>query len=153
MSQPADQQIAAFLAKYSPEMAASLSDARQRLRNFFPRGFELVFENYNALVFGFSPSDKASESFVSVVGYPKWVTLFFLNGSSLHDPAGLLEGQGKQFRSVRLKSPAQLNTPELEALIEQAMEPYRSRLAQAPELASLVKLIAPKQRPRRPSSK
>jgi hypothetical protein len=49
-----ENQIAAFLAKYSPAIEAELIDARARLRAFFPRGFELVFDNYNALVFGMS---------------------------------------------------------------------------------------------------
>jgi hypothetical protein len=97
-----ESQVAVFLGKYTPVVEAQLREARSRLRALFPRGFELVYDNYNALVFGISPTERTSDVFLSVAGYPKWVTLFFLHGDGLRDPSGLLEGQGKQVRSIRL---------------------------------------------------
>ena len=76
-----ERRIEAFIAKYTPAIAAQLRDARQRLRAHFPRGVEMVFDNYNALVFGIGPTDRTRESFISIAGYPKWVTLFFLDGA------------------------------------------------------------------------
>ena len=148
-----EKQIAAFLAKYAADIAAELADARARLRAFFPRGFELVFDNYNALVFGMSPTEQAPDAFVSLVGYPKWITLFFLNGTALDDPNGLLEGEGKQVRSIRLKRAADINTPPVEALITQAMRPHHATLLAAPPLATTIKMVVAKQRPRRPAPK
>lgn len=147
-----EPQIASFLAKYSPAIEAQLKDARRRLRAFFPRGFELVFDNYNALVFGISPTERASEAFISIAGYPKWVTLFFLNGIALSDPNGLLEGQGKQVRSIRLTNSSQINEPGVEALIGQAVLPRQAVLLEAPALATIVKSVVTKQRPRRPAA-
>lgn len=144
--------ISSFLAKYAPTIEAQLREARTRLRAMFPRGFELVFDNYNALVFGISPTDRSPDAFLSIAGYPKWVTLFFLHGASLHDPAGLLEGDGKQVRGVRLKGPEYINTPEVETLIEQAVLPHKAALLAAPSLTTIVKLVSAKQRPRRPAS-
>jgi hypothetical protein len=144
-----ETQIAAFLGKYTPVIGAQLRDARLRLRSMFPRGFELVFDNYNALVFGFSPSERTSGAFISVAGYPRWVTLFFLHGVSLSDPGGLLEGQGKQVRGIRLEDAAQIQTPEVQALIAQAMLPHAGELLAAPALATVVKSVSAKQRPRR----
>ena len=99
-------QIDVFLARYAPPIEARLRDARTRLRARFPQGHELVFDNYNALVFGISPSERSTESFISIAGYPRWVTLFFLNGADLQDPEGLLQGEGKQVRGVRLNEAA-----------------------------------------------
>jgi len=146
-----EPRIATFLAKYSPAIGAQLKDARRRLRAFFPRGFELVFDNYNALVFSISPTERASDAFLSIAGYPQWITLFFLNGTALNDPKGLLEGQGKQVRSIRLTNPSQVSEPEVEALVSQAILPYRSALLSAPLLATIIKTAATKQRPRRPT--
>jgi hypothetical protein len=129
---------------------AQLREARARLRARFPRGFELVYDNYNALVFGISPSERTSEAFLSVAGYPKWITLFFLHGAALRDPSGLLEGEGKQIRGVRLEDPAQINSPGVEALMAQAALRYESALLAAPALTTVVKLVSAKQRPRRP---
>src|SRR5882672_1036865 len=97
-----EPQIDSFLGKYTPGVEAQLREARSRLRAMFPRGFELVFDNYNALVFGISPNERSSDAFLSIAGYPKWLTLFFLHGKDLHDPQTLLEGQGKQIRNIRL---------------------------------------------------
>jgi len=146
-----ERRIEAFVAKYTPEIAAQLRDARRRLRAHFPRGVEMVFDNYNALVLGIGPSERTRESFISIAGYPKWVTLFFLDGAALHDPEGLLEGDGKQVRGIRLKTPADMDTPAVLALIEQAIGPHRSALDAAPPLSTVIKADVARQRPRRPA--
>jgi hypothetical protein len=148
-----DSQIDEFVAKYAPEIAAQLREARTRLRAHFPRGFELVFDNYNALVFAISPTEKTSEAFISVAGYPRWVTLFFLHGAALHDPKGLLEGSGKQVRSIRLDTPASIAKPGTKALIEQAVRPFSRALQAAPKLTTVIKTVVAQQRPRRPALK
>ena len=145
-----ERRIAGFIEKYTPAIAAQLRDARQRLRAHFPRGVEMVFDNYNALVFGIGPSDRTRESFISIAGYPKWVTLFFLDGADLDDPQGLLEGDGKQVRGIRLKTPEDLEAPAVAALIAQAIAPHRKALAAAPPLSTVIKAEVEKQRPRRP---
>jgi hypothetical protein len=57
-----ESQIAGFLAKYTPAIGAQLREARTRLCTMFPRGFELVYDNYNALVFGISPTERTGGS-------------------------------------------------------------------------------------------
>ena len=151
MTVPAETRIAAFIARYSPEIAAQLRESRARLRALFPRGYELVFDNYNALVFGFSPTEKTRDAFVSIAGYPRWVTLFFLHGATLADPANLLEGEGKQVRSIRLKTAGQIDLPNVRRLIERASEPVRAQLDAAPPLTTVVKMELVRQRARRPA--
>jgi hypothetical protein len=152
MADAVEHRIAAFVDKYTPAIAAQLRDARQRLRAHFPRGVEMVFDNYNALVFGIGPTDRTRESFISIAGYPRWVTLFFLDGASLDDPQGLLEGDGKQVRGIRLKTPADLDSPAVAALVAQAIAPHREALAAAAPLSTVIKAEVEKQRPRRPAS-
>ena len=146
-----ESRIETFVARYTPEIASQLRDARQRLRAHFPRGVEMVFDNYNALVFGIGPSERTRESFISIAGYPKWVTLFFLDGASLDDPQGLLEGGGKQVRGIRLRTPADMDAPAVRALIEQAIAPHRAALDGVPPLATVIKAEVARQRPRRPA--
>ena len=93
------------------------------------------------------PSD--SDAILSVAGYPRWITLFFTKGRTLQDPTGLLQGDGSTIRSIRLGSPADLDRPEVLALISQAIHPQLSALAAAPPLRALIKSISAKQRPRR----
>lgn len=146
-----ETEIASFLGRYTPEIAQALQAARRRLQARFPRGYELVYDNYNALVFGFGPSERASEAILSVAGYPRWITLFFLHGVELEDPAGILEGSGAQVRSVRLDAADHLDAPAVRALIDQAIDSRRVGLDAAPPLTTVIKSVSEKQRPRRPS--
>jgi hypothetical protein len=148
-----ETQIGRLVAKYSPTVAAQLREARNKLRAHFPHGFELVFDNYNALVFAISPTEKTSEAFISVAGYPRWATLFFLHGAKLRDPQGLLEGSGKQVRSIRLAAPANITHPAVAALIRQATRPHRRALQAAPTLTTIIKSVVATQRPRRPAAR
>jgi len=147
-----ESRIAAFTAKYTPAIAAATSECRRRVQALFPRGFELVYDNYNALVFGFGPSEKASDAVVSVAAYPKWVTLFFLHGAALKDPARLLQGAGSQVRSIRLRTPADLDLPEISQLIAQALQPCADELASAPSLRTVIKSVSARQRSRQPAT-
>jgi hypothetical protein len=145
--------IEKFLAKYKPEIASQLRAARKHLAGHFPRGVELVYDNYNALVFAFSASEKAGDAILSIAGYPKWVTLFFAKGTELEDPHRVLEGSGKQFRSVRLQPLERLYEPAVQKLIAAARSLSGQQLEAAPRLTTVVKSVSTKQRPRKPAAK
>lgn len=145
-----ESRIATFVARYTPEIAGQLRDARARLQALFPRGCELVHDNYNALVFGFGPTKLTSGALVSIAGYPDQVTLFFLKGAELADPKGLLQGQGGRVRNIQLESPADIDTPAIRSLISQAVKPHRAEFAEAPPRTTIIKSVSAKQRPRRP---
>lgn len=143
-----EKQVEGFLKKYTPEIARQLREARAHLRDYLPRGYELVFDNYNALVFGYSPNEKSTGAIISIAGYPRWTTLFFLHGTQLDDPDGLLEGAGKTVRSVRLQPFERLHSDPVHALLLQAMA--LADFNTAPLLSTMVKTAAQKQRSRRP---
>lgn len=143
-------QLAEFIGRYSPEIERSFKFARRRMRALVPRGYELIYDNYNALGIGYGDGQKASNVVVSIVAYPRWVTLFFLHGASLKDPASLLQGKGSQVRSIRLQSPDDLDQSGVVNLINQALKPHRESLAKCPRIKTVVKSAASKRRPRRP---
>ncbi|MEZ4518483.1 MAG: hypothetical protein R3C44_17245 [Chloroflexota bacterium] len=147
-----EQRIAGFINAYSPEIAGQLIVARARLHELFPTGYELVYDNYNALVFGFGPTVTSQDAILSLAGYPRWTTLFFLHGSSLEDPDSILQGTGKHSRSIRLAGPEDLDRPEVLAMIDRARQPVELMLAMAPELMTIIKSVSANQRPRRPKS-
>jgi hypothetical protein len=140
------QQLTAFLSKYDGDIQRTARAALAKLRKLLPGAIELVYDNYNALVIGFGPSERASDAIVSIALYPKWVTLFFLEGHRLRDPHKLLGGGGKIVRQIRLESAADLDRPEIVALIEQAADG-----AQFVKRRLVIKSISAKQRPRRPA--
>jgi hypothetical protein len=56
----------------------------------------------------------------------------FFHGASLADPAGLLEGEGKRMRHVKLKPGAVMSEKALEALIAEAYRDIRRRMGRIP---------------------
>lgn len=145
------RQLDGFIAKYAPEIAASIRANREALHCLFLQGFELIYDNYNALVFAFGPSERSSEAVVSLAAYPRWVTLFFANGASLSDPLGVLVGRGSRVRGVRLAGAVDISDPAVLALIAQAIAPVEKDFAAAPKLKSILKSVSSKQRPRQPN--
>jgi hypothetical protein len=138
------------MARYTPEIAATARAALVRLRRQVPGAVEMVYDNYNALVIGFSPSERASDAVLSIARYPKWVTLFFLEGAWLPDPKGLLQGNGTRVRGIRLDRAADIDAPAVRALIRAALEQAEVRIDPAGRRRMMIKSISPKQRPRRP---
>lgn len=111
-------QLERFISKYSPEVAAEGRAALAKLRRLAPGAVELVYDNFNWLVVGFCPSERASDAVFSLVFTPRWLALCFLqNGPKLSDPNGLLRGSGKRVRNVRLESARELDNPAVRSLI------------------------------------
>lgn len=144
-------QIDAFVARYTPEIASQLRRARTDLRRLIPKGYELVYDSHNALIFGFGPTERASELVISIAGYPEWVTLLFARGNALEDPQGLLEGTGVAIRSIRLSPFSVLRSPAVRALIGRALAAQADSFRRAPALTTVLQSISPKRRPRTPN--
>jgi hypothetical protein len=62
------------------------------MRRRLPGATELIYDNYNALAIGFGPGERSSDAVFSIAVWPRWVSLFFLRGTRLHDPGKLLKG-------------------------------------------------------------
>jgi len=141
--------IERFIDRYSPEIARTLRDCRRRMHALFPRGVEQVYDNYNALVFAFGVTGRTSDRILSIAAYPRWVSLFFVEGVRLADPEGLLQGEGSRIRHVVLAAAGDLTRPAIRALIDQACS-LQPALDNAAPLRTVVQSISAKQRPRRP---
>ena len=117
-----------------------------------PGGVEFVYDNYNALVFGFGPSDRPSEAVLSLAIMPRWVTLCFLKGAKLRDPKKLLRGTGNIVRNIHLSSPRHLDDPDVRELIDQSIAGARPQFPlKGGKQRTVIKSISAKQRPRRPA--
>jgi hypothetical protein len=145
----AAKQIDSFLAKYSSEIAAQARACLKIMRMRLPHSFEMVYDNYNALVFAFSTSPKPADFLFSIALYPKWVTLFFAYGKGLPDPEKRLEGSGVRIRGIRLESAATLNDPAVVALMDAAIARSKVPFDAAHKHSLVVQSVSAKQRPRR----
>ena len=145
------QQWAGFLSKYNPAIAAVAKAAVARLRRYVPGAVELVYDNYNALVVGFGPTERASEAILSIALYPRWVTLFFLQGERLSDPARRLQGTGKRVRHIVVSDVAILDEPAVRRLIRQAVETAPRQVDVKGRRRMVIRSVSARQRPRRPA--
>src|SRR3954447_16710020 len=103
-SAPTSVQIKGFIDKFDPAIAKLARSCRAALRRRFPTATELVYDNYQALAFGFCTTDRASDCIVSLAVMPKKVSLCFYYGATVADPKKLLTGGGNQVRFLRLDS-------------------------------------------------
>jgi len=146
-----ERQIAVFMGKFSPEIVRVARAARAKLRSFLPGAVELVYDNYNALVIGFGPTERASDAILSIALYPRWVNLFFLHGVGVHDPGGLLRGSGSRVRHIVLERASLLDTRPVRRLIEAAVAGHPKRIDAGQRRRTIIKAVSAKQRPRRPA--
>ncbi|MEA3052188.1 MAG: hypothetical protein QOG72_1091 [Sphingomonadales bacterium] len=146
----AQRQLDGFLAKFTPEVDSLAHELFGRMRARLPGATIIVYDNYNALAIGFGPTGKPSHAILSLAVFPRWVTLCFLNGAGLPDPAGLLRGSGSRVRHVRLHEAEAMADPRIEALIAEAVARSEPPIDAAAEQRLVIKSISAKQRPRRP---
>jgi hypothetical protein len=143
-------QLASFLGKFTPEIATLARKSIALLRKRLPGATVLVYDNYNALAVGFGPNERTSEAILSIAVWPRWVSLFFLQGKGLADPQKILKGSGNRVRHVVLTSTADLDQPAIRALIAAALARSQAKVpARGGEI--VIKSISAKQRPRRPA--
>jgi len=147
----AEQQFQTFLDRFEPALAARAAAILDRLRAQLRGATEIVYDNFNALVVGFGPSEKASQAIVSIAVYPRWVNLFFLqNGPALDDPKALLKGAGSRVRHIRIEDPAQIDSADIKAMIAQALTTAKVPLDPTAVRRMAIRAVVANQRPRRP---
>jgi len=83
--------------------------------------------------------------------YPRWVTLFFLQGAGLADPKQLLKGNGKVVRHIVLASAADLDLPAIQELMARALKRAEAGIDPTAPGRLVIRSICAKQRPRRPA--
>jgi hypothetical protein len=153
----AQAQLDSFLAKYDPEVETVARRALGKMRKLMPGAIEMVYDNYNWLVIGFGPTERPSEAIFSIVLPPGRVTLCFLQGASLPDPAKRLVGSGNVVRNIRLYDAGEsdsrvLDDPEVLALINVALNRAKVPMPDRARRKLTVRSISAKQRPRRVTS-
>ena len=149
----AETQLASFFAKYEPAMAKLGKALRAKLRARLPGLFEIVYvyENQNALVISYSPTEQGYEGLCGISLNPDCVKLFFGQGAQLSksDPNKLLQGSGKTVRHVVLNAVADFDRAEIEVLMAAAVKLAKLRLDASAKGSVIIKAEAQKQRARR----
>jgi len=145
----AEAQLKGFIDKFEPKHRSLIRAARKLLRRRFPTAYELVYDNYNFFVIGYSPTERPSDSIVSLTGGANGIGLCFIHGARLRDPKKLLHGSGSQTRFIRLPSADVLSEPDVEALLAAAIAQARTPLRAEGRGHLVIRSVSAKQRSRR----
>lgn len=147
-----ETQLESYFAKYDQAMAKLGKALRAKLRARLPGLFEIVYvyENQNALVISYSPTERGYEGLCGIALYPSYVKLFFGRGALLSksDPNKLLQGSGT-VRHVVLNTVADFDREEMQALMAAALKLAKLRLDASAKGSVIIKAEAQKQRARR----
>jgi hypothetical protein len=148
----AEALLCSFIEKFEPKDQRLIRAVRSAVRKRFPTANELVWDNYNFFVIGYSPTERPTDSIVSIAARANGVGLCFIHGAGLPDPKKLLLGTGKQTRFLRVESARLLTDPDVEALIAAAIERAKTPLRTSGRGRLLIRSVAAKQRPRQKSA-
>lgn len=144
----AEEQLKSFVGKFEPKHQTLIRAVRRALRKRFPTAYELVYDNYNFFVIGYSPTERPSGSIVSIAAGANGVGLCFTQGAKLPDPKKILLGAGKQTRFIRLDSAEVLARPEVAALVAAAISHSKAPLRTTGRGKLIIQSVSVKQRPR-----
>ena len=117
----AEAQLRALIAKFAPAHLRLIGAMRRCLRNRLPTAHELVYEYRDWFVISFSPNEHGYEGVLAIRASADGVKLYFNRGKELPDPAKLLQGSGKQTRSIDVEGTSTLARPAVVSLFDEAI--------------------------------
>lgn len=102
MSKAQTKDLKNFLAPFPKEIQERALWLREFVWDLYPHANELIYDNYNALAVGWSPTEKVGHTFCSIaVGRTSHNVHFgFYWGSQIADPEKMLLGKGNQYRYI-----------------------------------------------------
>jgi len=158
MSKEQISDLLKFLKPFGDEIKERALWLREFVWDLYPESNELIYDNYNALAFGWSPTDKVGHTFCSIaVGRTsKNIHFGFYWGSELTDPEKILLGEGNQYRYILVKDKNEFPKAYIKKLVKEA---YANSLAkvkdqkQIREGLTIVKSISPVKRTKKATSK
>lgn len=158
MSKDQTKDLLKFLSPFDDELTGLVLWLREFVWDLYPKANELIYDNYNALAFGWSPTDRLGHTFCSIaVGRTsKNVHFGFYWGNEISDPEKLLLGKGNQYRYILVTNKTDFPQTYIKKLLKEA---YANSLAkvkdpkQIMEGASITKSISAVKREKKIPSK
>ena len=142
----AEAELRMLIDKFAAAHLRLIGTMRRRLRKLLPTVHEVVYEYRDCFVISYSPSGHGYEGVFGIRGSADGVKLYFNRGKELPDPAKLLQGSGKQTRSINLEGASTLARPEVARLIDEAIARNRVPFACAGCGSVVIRSASAKQR-------
>jgi hypothetical protein len=119
-----DPAVDTFLKGYPPPVREIAVKAREVILSVMPDATEKVYPGWKVIQYGAGADMKSV--FAAISPQRERVNLGLANGVDLPDPEGLLEGDGKAIRHVKLTSPEAAGAPALRELVRGALQATRN---------------------------
>src|SRR6266436_7064228 len=119
-SHPAPKALIKFLRPYDPEIRELALQLRALVLAEMAPCYENIYDAYSAVAIGYGTSDRLRDGIFHIAVYTKHVNLGFNDGATLDDPKRILEGAGNRIRHLTIKTPDDLERPEIRAYIRRA---------------------------------
>jgi hypothetical protein len=140
-----------FMLPYPDSVKATAFWLRDFVWDLYPETNELIYDNYNAVAFGWSPTDKAGDVFCSIAVFSNHVNFGFNRGSEIPDKQKLLLGDAALYRYIKVVNEDDFPQEYIKQLLEMAYENSTGRMKpvkKAIKGETIVKSISPvKRRP------
>ena len=138
MSKDQKEDLLKFMKPFSEETVELVFWLRDFVWDMYPHANELIYDNYNALAFGWSITDKLGHTFCSIaVGRTSNNIHFgFYWGSELSDPEKILMGKGNQYRYILVKNKKDFPMPYIKTLLKEAYENSLSKVKDPRQIIS-----------------
>ena len=122
MSKENIKDLSKFLKPFDKEINEIVFWLRDFIWDLYPKSNELIYDNYNALAVGWSPTDRVGHTFCSLaIGRTsKNIHFGFYWGNEISDPEKRLIGQGNQYRYVLVKSKSEFPKAYIKKLLKDA---------------------------------
>jgi hypothetical protein len=152
MSKEQTKDLVKFLKPFPDDVRQRALWLREFVWDLYPDSNELIYDNYNALAFGWSPTDRVGHIFCSIaVGRSSHNVHFgFYWGSQIADPRKILLGEGKQYRYILVKSKDEFPKAYIKKLLKEAYANSLAKVKDKKQLmqgATITKSISAKKRP------
>lgn len=117
---PPDPEYLRLLLPYGDLIQKLALATRSLILEEAPEASEFVYEVYT-IADHFTFTDRPGDAFVFTTTHAHWVNLGFNFGSLLSDPEGLLRGEGKLMRHVRIAQAMDLDAAGVRELVRTAI--------------------------------
>jgi hypothetical protein len=138
-----------FLLPFSAEVQELVLWLRAFVWDLYPDANELIYDNYNALALGWSPTEKVSHTFCSIAVFAKYAHFGFYWGSEIADPEKKLLGKGNQYRYIIIDNKNDFPKTYIKKLLKEAWANSLAKVKDPKQIvkgATITKSISPAKR-------
>jgi hypothetical protein len=119
---PPSSELLSFLDAYAPALVALALDLRTLVFDEAPEANEIVYDGAYTVALHYSATSRNQDAFCYIALFTSHVNLGFNRGADLPDPNKKLEGAGSQMRHIKIKEPADLESPEVRGFLRAALK-------------------------------